>query len=168
MNLVQSILVCICMMLPVNLSQRSNEWRGIVPLHSTRADVERLLGSSGDPCRCIYKTENEVVYVEYASAPCKGYQHGLNAPTDNVLLITVSSKTEQRFSDLRIDESKYVKTYDDTFTAYYTNKEEGLRYEVSESGIVNSVSYLPSAQDRYLRCSGSPTKKSRRQLTRRP
>lgn len=50
----------------------SNEWRGIVPLHSTRADVEKLLGSAKPSTQTgmlDYETENEEVTVMYASGP---------------------------------------------------------------------------------------------------
>ncbi|MGI8837301.1 MAG: hypothetical protein ACR2H4_11780 [Pyrinomonadaceae bacterium] len=36
-------------------------WRGIVPLRSTRANVERLLGASQPGTRNIYKTPTETV-----------------------------------------------------------------------------------------------------------
>jgi hypothetical protein len=146
------------MVLPTNVLQGTKGWHGIVPLHSTRADVERLLGSSSDPCKCLYKTENELVDVRYASAPCKGDVPGWNVPADTVLSFTVIPKTWQRFSDLNLDKSKYVKTYDpDNPTAHYTNRDEGIRYTVTETGMVYYVSYIPSASDGQLRCPGFPT-----------
>jgi hypothetical protein len=136
--------------------QGTKGWRGIVPLHSNRANVERLFGPSDDSCKCIYKTETEVVYVEYASEPCKGNPAGWNVPSDTVLSFTVRSKTQQRISDLDFDESKFVKTYDDTMTTYYGSRDEGLKYAVSVAGIINSISYIPSIKDAGLRCSGFP------------
>jgi hypothetical protein len=156
MKIINAILICIYMMLPANMPQEAKGWRGIMPLHSTRTDVERVLGSPGGMCKCIYDTKNERVYVEYASAPCKGFLPGWNVPSGTVLSVTVTSKSEQQFSDLNIDESKFVKTYDDTMTVYYINKEEGIKYRVSDLGIVKSISYIPSVKDNHLRCSGFP------------
>ena len=157
MKMIQAILACVCMMLPANVLQETRGWHGIVPLHSARADVERVLGSSSDPCKCLYKTETELVEVKYASAPCKGDVPGWNVPADTVLSFTVTSKMEQRFSDLNLDERKYVKTYDpDNPTAHYRNRDEGISYTVTETGMVYYVSYIPSASDRQLRCPGFP------------
>ena len=41
-------------------------WKGIVPLHSDRVDVERLLGAPTGECKCIYNTGSETVRVEYS------------------------------------------------------------------------------------------------------
>lgn len=131
-------------------------WNGLVPLHSTRADVERILGRSRDRCNCLYKTMNESVHVEYADGTCKGFPPGWNVPAGTVLLITVRSKNQQKISDLNIDLSKYSKFNDDAATTYYADREDGIKYEVSQDGTITGVSYIPSASDNYLRCSGFP------------
>lgn len=138
------------------LFQKEVGWRGIVPLHSTRADVERVLGAPSDKCKCLYKTEDIAVVVEYARSPCKGALLSWDVPADTVLSLTVRSKNKQRFSDLNLDLGKYVLRQDDTMTRYYTNKDAGIEYEVSTEGTINSVSYIPSAKDSHLRCSGFP------------
>ena len=45
-------------------------WRGIVPLHSTRADVERLVGSPMTPNGITYDLKNERVNVVYSDGGC--------------------------------------------------------------------------------------------------
>ena len=135
----------------------SEGWRGIVPLHSTRADVERLLGPSEDKCKCFYKTENEKIFIEYAQSPCKGFLNGWNVPADTVLMLTVRSNTDVRFSDLSLDLTKYVQTTGtDTPQVYYTNNDAGIRYQVSK-GIVRSVAFIPKLADYSLRCKGFPS-----------
>ena len=131
-------------------------WNGLVPLHSTRADVERILGRSKDRCNCLYKTTNESVHVEYADGTCKGFPPGWNVPAGTVLLITVRSTNQQKVSDLNIDLSRFVKFNDDAGTTYYARREDGSKYEVSEDGTVTGISCIPSASDSYLRCSGFP------------
>ena len=46
-------------------------WRGIVPMHSTREDVHRLLGpSTGESS--VYKLKDVVVSIDYADGlPCE-------------------------------------------------------------------------------------------------
>jgi hypothetical protein len=60
LKLISMVALCLyCAMLV-----QAKEWRGIVPLKSTRADVERLLGKPNGPGR--YEFENERAYIDYA------------------------------------------------------------------------------------------------------
>ena len=131
-------------------------WRGIVPLHSNRSNVERLLGPPSGECKCLYEAGSENVRVDYAKAPCVGYPSGWNVSSDMVLTIRVRSAEPKRFSDLHLVMTDFHKAVDDTFTTYYSNREEGIEYSVSSEGIVQSVSYLPSGNDSQLRCSCFP------------
>jgi hypothetical protein len=45
------------------INVHAEAWRGIVPLKSTRADVERLLGRPGEHGR--YQFDKERAYIEY-------------------------------------------------------------------------------------------------------
>jgi len=60
------------------------------------------------------------------------------------------------FSELNLDLSKYLTTQDDTFATYYANNELGVTYEVSQSGVLNVITYSPSVSDNPLRCRGWP------------
>ncbi|HKO44538.1 MAG TPA: hypothetical protein VJU84_14765 [Pyrinomonadaceae bacterium] len=157
MKFSSSALICILVLLMRVTATSPQGWRGIVPLHSTRADVERLLGlgSNSGPVS-IYKTANESVYVEYATDRCKGSVPGWNVTAGAVLQLTVTSKKEQLFSDLGLDLERFTKSYDDAMNAYYTNVSEGIKYTVSSNGAVESVSYIPSERDSDLRCRGFP------------
>src|SRR5262249_9131148 len=125
-------------------------------LHSNRADVERLLSESQDPCKCIYRTADDVVQVGYAVSPCKGYPFGWNVAKDTVLFVSVSSKDQPWISDLHVNTEEFGKSSDDSGTIYFINKKEGIKYEVSHEGRVSSISYLPSSDDSDLRCPGFP------------
>lgn len=131
-------------------------WRGIVPLHSDRAEVERLLGVPTGECKCFYETGSETVRVEYAKAPCAGYPSGWNVAADKVLTLEVRPKQPVKFTDLKLIESKFYKAADDTFTRYYSSRAEGVEYTVSSDGMVHKVSYIPSSADSALRCPCSP------------
>ena len=156
MSISKILLAGACMLTLGNGQPEERGWRGLVPLQSTRSDVERLLGRSEDQCKCIYRTDDSVVFVEYSKEPCKGNPPGWNVPADRVLSLSVRSQKERKFSELNLDLSKYLKTQDDTFASYYTNNEQGITYEVSQSGVINVVTYSPSLRDNALRCSGWP------------
>jgi hypothetical protein len=142
----------------INLAQSGNSaagWNGIVPLHSTRADVERRLGVSTDECKCIYRTAKEIIYVDYAKAACKGTIHGWNVPEGTVLQFAVTPVTKPLFSVYGVDETGYVITYESPTTKYYTNVREGIRYAV-QNGNVMHIDYIPSSNDAHFRCEGFP------------
>lgn len=61
----------------------AQEWHGIKPLKSTRADVVRVFGECADKEKpCVFLIENEDVWIDFSSAQnCHG------APADTVLLV---------------------------------------------------------------------------------
>jgi len=134
----------------------AKDWKGIVPLHSDRADVERLLGAPSGECKCFYETGSETVKVEYSKAPCVGYPSGWNVSADKVLTLHVRPNQPAKFSDLQLIESKFYKAVDDTFTRYYSSRADGVQYTVSWDGMVQVVSYIPSSNNSALRCSCFP------------
>ncbi len=131
-------------------------FRGIVPLHSTRADVELLLGKPSTD-NYIYKTENEFVRVDYAKGRCEGWPSGWNVPADTVLSLTVRSNAAQVFSALHIDTSDFSTVYDDAFFTYYANRTQGIEYTVSREGVLSSIKYFPAAHDSNFRCKCFPS-----------
>lgn len=154
-------LSCLCMMLFAVSSSQNKGWRGIVPLHSTRADVERVIGEPITPNGLIYDSGTEGVFIEYSNEPCReGSPGGYNVPPNTVVQISVSSSTPPLFSDLNLDLSKYEKTADPELPGvlHYTNKEEGIAYEI-QNGKVTGTSYFPSVKDNHLRCPATTTKK---------
>jgi len=65
-------LVCVAITVIAYTFGDSKPWRGIVPLRSTRVDVERLLGAPsmdhGDTV--VYETGDERVSIEYSKGGC--------------------------------------------------------------------------------------------------
>jgi hypothetical protein len=139
------------------MGQRTTGWHGIIPLHSTRADVHRLLGRPEGACQCVYRTPTEIVSIDYAEASCKGAVNGWNVSRDTVLQVRITPVTPRTFSELGFDESSFVKTRDDddAATSYFTDLEHGIRYAVQDSHVV-SVRYTPLRSDKGLRCPGFP------------
>ena len=130
-------------------------WHGLVPLRSTRADVEQLLGPPLPGTKGSYKTERERVLILYSDEPCGINSGGWNVPRDTVVSITVEPYAKPKFVDIHLDESKYQKErdYHLRHIFYYGSKEEGISYEVDTAeGVVNAIRYFPTVKDDYLLC----------------
>lgn len=136
-------------------------WRGITPLHSTRKDVETLLGSPKESrgVASTYEPSDGRVRVFYSSGHCKtGAANDWNVPPDTVVSLTVHPNTKLLVADLKLDKSKYdrVLDYHLQSVVYYFNKEEGVRISArmlgGEGEEVQNITYEPAAKDYYLRC----------------
>jgi hypothetical protein len=131
-------------------------WQGILPLHSTRAEVEAQLGKASGACNCRHATTTEAVVIDYAKSPCQGPPHGWNVPAGTVLQITLYPKSKSSIAQLTLNEKAYAVSQGlDEAAVYYTNLKEGIKYSVLD-GEVNSISYIPSSIDIPLRCAGFP------------
>ena len=157
MKSIALLLLCLCWSLSMMTPPQEKGWRGIVPLHSTRADVERLLGKpdmQGD----LYDYEDESANIIYQRHTCEENKgEGYNVPMDTVLFIRVNFKNKDRsLSDFPIDWTKYEKTEggDVEGVAYYSNENEGITYGTSY-GKVHSVEYGGTTADAHLRCPDS-------------
>ena len=133
-------------------------WRGIVPLHSTRKDVERLLGPGTDPgprpCKCAYYMDDLNVFFDYSSGDCKSGA-AWDVPPDTVIKIVVYPKHRLSLADAGIDESEFEKRRDGDVedARAYWNEEEGLHIEVNEgTKRVLGFYYGPATRDKSLRC----------------
>jgi hypothetical protein len=136
-------------------SASASEWHGIVPLHSTRSDVLRILGEPNSKYD-RYLIDGEEASIIYSRVTCAS---GWNVPSDTVILISVTLKNRTTLSDLKINLDKYVRVRDPFVTThvFYANGEEGLLYEVydglKEIGTVLDVNYVPTTNDEILfRC----------------
>jgi len=135
----------------------AKEWRGIVPLSSTRADVERLMGKPNELGR--YEVNGERADIIYSDGPCRGQFYPLEKPSckclvqkDTVLSIYVEPD-QLKFSKVRIDKSKFTRTAivvgNGLFS--YSNVTDGIVYTVDEvQDEVIDVEYLPSFADCQL------------------
>jgi hypothetical protein len=128
-------------------------WRGIVPLHSTRADVERILGK---PTRLdyIYDLDEGTVRVMYVRQRCEqGVPSGWgnwNVVKDTVIHVWV--ETDFSVRKLRVRNLEQYKWYtDDSLATYYRLPAQGLEYTV-RNGKVLSITYGPTKKDEGLLC----------------
>jgi hypothetical protein len=63
------VICCVWLVLLTSGTSSAKGWRGLIPLHSTRQDVERLLGSTRN---FYYDLQNETVYIDFSSGSCQG------------------------------------------------------------------------------------------------
>lgn len=137
----------------------AEQYRGIVPLKSTRADVERLLGkpSSDNQLDWVtYKFETENVSIhyitEYDVSMCKdsSWMCHCGIPKDTVTEIDVIPKIKPKFSALKIDKSKLRKLVhaEDINVLYYTDYEAGIAYWVlKKEDIISGIRYIAPAKE---------------------
>ncbi len=137
-------------------------WRGIVPLHSTRSQVEQLLGpptEQSNPYSVVYKTPNETVEIDYAKdRPCGiGEKYSRWRVAGNtVTAIFISPLPGSPLSHLTIDESRYKKfTVGHLSETRYINAREGEALTVLEN-VVRSIDYFAGTDDAHLECPGLP------------
>jgi hypothetical protein len=141
---------CLLLLITVAGVSQAKEWRGIVPLHSTRADVERLLGKPNAKYD-RYDIENEEATFFYSKGRCV---NGWDVPLDTVIDIAVTFKQPRRLADLKLDLTRYARNRDPHVTShvYYANRDEGVRYVVYEeegesNGKILTVYYESTTDD---------------------
>jgi hypothetical protein len=166
MKTVLKILACIGFTFGAAFVSAAKDWRGLVPLHSTRADVEKLLGEPPPPpadgtrtytlskARSIYFLDEGEVYIVFAeeevgaAVECSG-----KIPSGTVLMIQVTPKKEMTLNELRIDEKRFRK-FDpsqppDIGFMVYVDDEEGMAVR-TQDGKVQEIYYIASGADKSL------------------
>lgn len=137
----------------------SKEWRGLSPLNSTRADVERLLGRPEENFYnklLIYYLPEQVVSFNFSSNPkCqKEFKYPTwDVPADTVTSIGITLKRSIPVAEVGIDLTKLIKKKgdfdrDDHF--YYSNT-DGFSIEVAGNDIMGYI-YEPGDNRQGLRC----------------
>lgn len=141
----------------------AKEWCGIVPLHSPRADVERVLQVKPEGCggnACLYDLPDKTVFVFYADEPtCRNddVTTSWKVPRDTVIQFTVNFKTPQTFAALDIDVTKYDRVPDKELRGlvYLSDYAQGVRMTTS-GDTVGAITYYGAAVDDKLRCPPKP------------
>ena len=154
MNIIKAITICLCSLGVMADVSYAKEWRGIVPLHSTREDVKRLLGPSPEPGEGFYEFENEVAVIQYSNGPCKkGLPGGWNVPRDTVISVDVMPRPALLLAELNIDIKQFKKSVDPKVPSifYYTDEEDGVTFQVREDR-VDAIFYKAAERDKHLRC----------------
>ena len=94
-----------------NLTATPQDWRRIVPLKTTRAEAEGLLGPSREAYFAEYQLEEGVLFIEYSSDPCKpDRKGGWNVPENIVVSMSITPKHPKKLYELNLDVTKYRKS----------------------------------------------------------
>ena len=137
------------------LESRAESWRGIIPLKSTRADVERVFGKPppGEiDFLATYKLNDGEFRVLYSVKKlCREVDTcRCMVPDDTVLEVAVQRKVKLKFSRLTIDRSKFDRLVnpENTNEVAYCDFDSGLIYNVLQrDDSILSVQYGPSGKD---------------------
>jgi hypothetical protein len=138
-----------CVLLLPALSS-AESWRGIVPLHSTKSDVERLLGKpSGATDKLLtYRFESETAFISLITEETPGINPRILRP-GVVKDIQVMPRHTMRLADLGLDENRiiFIKGSKPEYSGFsgYVDEEAGLI--VKTSG-VEIIFYFANAKDR--------------------
>lgn len=156
MNLLSLIAFCLLSSFYLGRDRVTKEWRGIVPLHSTRTDVEKVLNvKSSSKFVEVFELDGESVMIVFAEHPCKKSYEKWNVPIGTVLEIGITPKTEMLLSDLNIDIKTFKKTIEvgkDIAVTRYADENNGFIIETAKGKVIG-LSYLPTKKDDHLLCS---------------
>jgi len=164
MKFVLAALSLLFLILTNQFNVKGQDWRKIVPLKSTRDEVERILGATTTVYFAEYELKEGSLFIEYSSGPCRAERKGgWNVARDVVIMVNFTPKHRTRIADLKLDPKKFRKIVDDHVIGvlYYVNDEEGITYQV-QNGRVDFVEYHATKKDEHLYC-GNPPKIDMRQ-----
>ncbi len=131
-------------------------WKGILPLVSGKADVEKAFGKPervDDNGYYNYLMEDSFVQVNYAIEPCRPNQYDrgkFNVAKDTVLDVWVYLKKAIFLKDLNFDRPRYVRdTSGHTGGIYYINRDMSVMIsagtqDAEGSEYVGRIEYRPA------------------------
>ena len=129
----------------------AREWRGIVPLHSTRADVIRLLNQCSDQreaCRFTLGTDD--VHILFSGGLRAEDRECASAlPPETVMFIAVRPRAKLKLRDLGLDKrhSQHFNASDPPARDYPGYRsDDGLMVSLFKDKVVQ-IFYLPTAVD---------------------
>jgi hypothetical protein len=137
-------------------------WRGIVPLHSTRKDVERLVGTPKASRATTYVMKDGRITVFYSDGVCKNDGTiDWNVPPDTVVNLKFEPNHGLMIADLDMDMAKFERLNDPhaQIAVHYYSKEEGIRISARLLRAGEEVQYIiyePASKDFHLRCPQPP------------
>src|SRR5260370_28875918 len=112
-----TLIICLSFLLSMSSICSAKQWRGIVPLKSTRADVERILGRSANAQLPIYYFPDQTIILKYSKYGCApvpvvdGWPtpplEGWNVPPDTVLTVSINLKKQVPLNTLSFDLAKF-------------------------------------------------------------
>jgi len=130
--------------------------RKIVPLHSTRNDVEKVAKFIEDFNLFVrYETDSEFINVYYTKTRCD--ELGWNVGADFVHSYRIYPKQDLILTALLKTNKQFFQIGDDTLSTHYINAADGIEF-VGRYGEekVEYIGFFPTFADFTLRCAGFP------------
>jgi hypothetical protein len=113
--------------------QIENGWKGIVPLKTTRVEVEKILGVQSEKVNNVhtsYRTKDALIHFTFADKPCSNSGRGqFIVAKDTVLWYTVHIVDPIPLAELRWNTALYARFEDPHLMSlvHYGNKASGIR-----------------------------------------
>jgi hypothetical protein len=154
MRTIFKVLGWVSVILGLASSAQAKDWRGIVPMRSSRVDVVRLHGQCANPeLRCQFGSEDGEVYIIFSSRDEYVDDCVKQLPLGVVMHIQVTPKTGLRLSDLEVDMKRFRKFESSSPPGIgyegYLDEEEGIIYDTYKGGIVQ-IEYIADKKDKRL------------------
>jgi len=149
------IAVCAIWLLVAVTAVGAKDWRGIVPLKSTRSDVERVFGvqkQASEPV-ALYKLPNELVVFHFQTFACDskaGNIGGWNVPLGTVVEIGVIPRGIHRKDEYELSSDAKV-DHRGRGLVYYTDDAAGWSIEIYQN-LVTLIEYYPEASQDNMQC----------------
>ncbi|HMU35084.1 MAG TPA: ankyrin repeat domain-containing protein [Pyrinomonadaceae bacterium] len=127
----------------------------LIPLHSTRADVERiakLTSASGDEVE--FETDEEVLDLKFASSPCD--RNGWNVPKATVISYRSTPKKYLQIQTYRKSDSTIIHGTDSGRQIISFIKRGMHVTTTADLEHVDHVLFTPRPEDASFRCTGFP------------
>ena len=158
MKLMRRLLHCALLVLLYTSIVTAKDWRGILPMHSTRTDVKALLGQPPPPLhpgQYTYSLDEGEVHIVFSDSE---FFKGLDCPSvrpGTVLMIRVTPKDQIPVSSFNLDEKTFTKfnpsQTSDLGYEGFIDKKDGLVIRALK-GVVEELVYFAAASDQ-ARCS---------------
>ena len=154
------IAIAFTSLLLVGFQKKQIEWRSLVPLVTTRNEVEANLGApiSGKEYILVYDTTEERVTVWYGGAKTAATDDcRWDTPAETVFKFVLAPKKKVRLADMNIDLAKYQKqkALEMAQDYYYYNENQGITITtrmVEGEEILLSIERGPDAAQRKTHC----------------
>jgi hypothetical protein len=135
-------------------TSKAQQWTQIKPLHSTRLEVERILGLPTERNNLTYNLPNERITIVYSDGVlCReDWPFGWNVPADVVLSVYVYPKTKLSLADLNFDLKNFQKDEQPNGTLY-RNEVDGIWIESEKfNSEIKSITLAGGSSDKALHC----------------
>ena len=151
MRKVQHLGFCLLTLLGLVTSCYAKEWRGIVPMRSTRDDVVRILGAAAkdDKTRAAYNLDKEEVLILYSGISFCGPET-TGIPNATVLLIQVKPREKTLINTLQLNKKnlrEFAASADDPTWKGLIDEDDGIMVR-SFKDQIDTMFYLPTSADR--------------------